>query len=209
MRPGKAGAAQRVLVAGAGVAGLETLLALRALVGERVDITVVSPEARFVNRSMAVNQASKPPRMRGVRLADIATDLAAHWHRGTLDRVEHHRRVVVTDAGAELPYDALVLAPGAHSEREWHAKGVLTYHGRRDGPEFRLLLRQLRERRVSKLAFVRPAGASWPLPLYDLALATAAECARHRVEVELSLVTPEAEPLGSSALTPAPPYVAC
>jgi sulfide:quinone oxidoreductase len=148
----------RVLVAGAGVAGLETLLALRALVGERVDITVLSPEAKFVNRSMAVHQPSKAPRMRGLRLRDIATDLAARWHRGVVDRVEHERRVAVTGAGAELPYDALVLAPGAHSGREWHSRGVLTYHGRRDRPEYRLLLRQLRERRVSKLAFVRPAG---------------------------------------------------
>ena len=58
----------------------------------------------------------------------------------------------------------------------------------------------LREGRVRKLAFVKPAGASWPLPLYDLALMTAAECAvQRRVGVELSLVTPEEEPLGISA----------
>jgi sulfide:quinone oxidoreductase len=60
-----------------------------------------------------------------------------------------------------------------------------------------LLLHQLREGRVDKLAFVRPAGPSWPLPLYDLALMTAADCAAHdRTEVELSLITPEEEPLG-------------
>jgi sulfide:quinone oxidoreductase len=47
------------------------------------------------------------------------------------------------------------------------------------------------------VAFVKPAGASWPLPLYDLALMTAADCAAHgRPEVELSLITPEEEPLG-------------
>jgi sulfide:quinone oxidoreductase len=47
------------------------------------------------------------------------------------------------------------------------------------------------------VAFVKPAGASWPLPLYDLALMTAAECAKHdRADVELSLITPEEEPLG-------------
>ena len=41
-------AAPRVLVAGGGVAGLETLLALRALAGDRVDITLVAPELRFI-----------------------------------------------------------------------------------------------------------------------------------------------------------------
>lgn len=46
------------------------------------------------------------------------------------------------------------------------------------------------------MAFVKPGGASWPLPLYDLALMTAAECAAYdRPAVELSLVTPETEPL--------------
>jgi sulfide:quinone oxidoreductase len=47
-----------------------------------------------------------------------------------------------------------------------------------------------------QVAFVKPAGASWPLPLYDLALLTAANAAGERAELELSLVTPEEEPLG-------------
>src|SRR5204862_7878772 len=81
----------RVLVAGAGVAGLETLLALRALAGDRVDVTIVAPELRFVNRSMAVDQPFKPQRMRGVRLQDAAAEFGARWHRGALDRVEHDR----------------------------------------------------------------------------------------------------------------------
>jgi sulfide:quinone oxidoreductase len=104
---------------------------------------------------------------------------------------------VVTKDHDELAYDRLVLALGAHPESEWLSGEVLTYHGGRDGPNYRLLLHQLREGRINKLAFVKPAGASWPLPLYDLALMTAAECAVHdRSEVELSLITPEEEPLG-------------
>jgi len=60
-----------------------------------------------------------------------------------------------------------------------------------------MLLHQLREGRIEKVAFVKPAGASWPLPVYDLALMTAAECTAHdRPEMELSLITPEEEPLG-------------
>ena len=105
--------------------------------------------------------------------------------------------MVVTKDGDELPYDMLVLALGARPDREWHADGVLTFRDGRDGPGYRLLLHQLREGRVNKLAFVKPTGATWPLPLYDLALMTAADCAaHHRPEVELSLITPEEEPLG-------------
>jgi sulfide:quinone oxidoreductase len=187
----------RVLIAGAGVAGLETLLALRALAGHRVDITLLAPELKFVNRSMAVDQPFKVQRGRGLRLEKTAAELGARWHSGALDRVERDRRRVVTRDGDELPYDRLVLALGAHPEREWQSEGVLTYHGGRAGPSYRLLLHQLREGRIDKLAFVRPAGASWPLPLYDLALMTAADCAAHdRTEVDLTLITPEEEPLG-------------
>jgi sulfide:quinone oxidoreductase len=188
----------RVVIAGGGVAGLETLLALRALAEDRVDVTVVAPELRFVNRSMAVDQPFKRQRVRGIRLEYAAAELGARWHRGALDRVEHAQRRVVTDDGDEIRYDMLVLAIGARSEREWRSEGVLTYHDGRDGPRYRLLLQRLREGLVDRLAFVKPAGASWPLPLYDLALMTAADCAAHQLsDVELSLVTPEERPLGS------------
>ena len=185
-----------MLIAGGGVAGLETLLALRALASDLLDITVLAPELKFINLSMSVDQPFKPQRVRGLRLEDTAAELGARWHQAALDRVEPERKRVITRDGDEVPYDMLVLALGAHPEREWHSRDVLTYHGGRDGPNYRLLLQQLREGRVNKVAFVKPAGASWPLPLYDLALLTAAIAAGERAELELSLVTPEEEPLG-------------
>jgi sulfide:quinone oxidoreductase len=194
MNPGR----PRVLIAGAGVAGLETLLALRALAGDRVEITVVAPELRFINRSMAVDQPFKPQRVRGLRLRETVAGLGARWHRGALDRVEHAQHRAITKDGDALHYEILVLALGSRPEREWESKVVLTYHGGRDGPSYRLLLQQLREGQVNRVAFVRPAGARWPLPLYDLALMTAADCAAHdRSEVDLSLITPEEQPLGA------------
>ena len=177
-----------VVIVGGGVAGLETLLALRALAGDRVEVTIVTPQARFVNRSMAVDQPFKAQRVRGVRLADSTAELDARWQRGTVDRVEPERRRVITRDGDELGYDVLVLAVGAHPDREWAADGVLTYHDGRDAPAYRLLLSQLDGGAISRVAFVKPVGASWPLPLYDLALMTAARCAtreRSRVKLEL------------------------
>jgi sulfide:quinone oxidoreductase len=116
----------RVLIAGGGVAGLETLLALRALAGDRVDITILAPDLKFVNRSMAVGQPFKPQRVRGIRLQHAAAELDARWHHGALDRVEHEQHRAVTKDGDELPYDRLVLATGAHPEQEWTSEGVLT-----------------------------------------------------------------------------------
>lgn len=193
-RPGPGG--RRVVIAGAGVAGLEALLALRALAGDRVEITLVAPELKFLNRSMSVAQPFHPQRVRGLRLEEATAEQDVCWHRGTLDRVEHDHHRAITRDGAELPYDALVLALGAHCEREWESADVLTFNDDGDGADYRLLLDQLREGAVEKLAFVKPGGPSWPLPLYDLALMTAARCVVHgRSSVELSLVTPEQEPL--------------
>ena len=62
--PGRA----RVLIAGGGVAGLETLLALHALASDLLDITILAPELKFINLSMSVDQPFKPQRVRGLRL---------------------------------------------------------------------------------------------------------------------------------------------
>jgi hypothetical protein len=90
---------RRVLIAGAGAAGLETLLALRALAADRVDVTILAPELKFRNRSITVDQPFRARRVRGHRLEDIATELNLGWHRGALDRVEGSSRRVVTKAG--------------------------------------------------------------------------------------------------------------
>ena len=119
-----------MLIVGAGVAGLEALLALRALVGAHVEITIVSPETKFVNASMAVNEPSKPRRRHGLPLKDVASDLSARWHRGSVQRVDTERRKVVTNDGAELAYDKLILAVGARFAHRPQARGVLTYQGR-------------------------------------------------------------------------------
>jgi sulfide:quinone oxidoreductase len=192
-------ARRRVVIAGGGVAGLETLLALHSLAKDRVDMTLVEPELKFVNRSMAVMHPFKDHRVHGVRMEDIAAELGVHWLRRTLDRVSHEERVAVTKDGMELPYEMLVLALGARRpERPWPPDGQLSFYDGRDVPDYALLLNHVRDGLASKLAFVRPAGASWPLPMYDLALLTAADCASHgrSAEVELTLITPEPEPLG-------------
>src|SRR5205809_76803 len=48
---------------------------------------------------------------------------------------------------------------------------------------------------VGRVAFVVPWGAVWSLPIYELALMTAAYLAERDVHVELALVTPEEAPL--------------
>ena len=185
----------RVLIAGGGVAGLETLLALRALAGDRVDITLLAPELKFVNQSACVEQPFKPQRVRGIRLEQVANEFHARWHRDSLRRIDHGRRLAITKSGDRLAYDRLVLATGARPEHDY--SDTLTYRDGHDGATYRLLLRRLRDGDVNKVAFVKPPGPSWPLPLYDLALLTAADCVAHERGVELSFVTPEERPLAA------------
>jgi sulfide:quinone oxidoreductase len=184
---------QRVVIAGAGVAGLETLLALHALAGDLLEITLLAPESKFSNRAMSVDQPFKPKRVRGLDLATVAAEFGARWHRGTLARVDHARRVAVTDAREEIAYDKLVLAVGGRPHVHWDGMSYCNGH---NGEAMRLVLHQLLEGRISRVAYVKPPGPSWPLPLYDLVLKTAAHCAAHGLDrVELTLVTPEEEPL--------------
>ena len=48
---------------------------------------------------------------------------------------------------------------------------------------------------MRRVAFVVPAGSSWPLPLYELALMLAERAYSMCVDLELHFVTPEAAPL--------------
>ncbi|MEA2170702.1 MAG: sulfide:quinone oxidoreductase, partial [Solirubrobacteraceae bacterium] len=48
---------------------------------------------------------------------------------------------------------------------------------------------------VGSVAFLIPARMAWPLPIYELALMTAARAYAMGVEVKLTIVTPEASPL--------------
>ena len=66
----------RVLIAGGGVAGLEALLALRDLAGDRVELTLLSPETDFIradgSRRAVRPRARGPPPAGGTSLQTLA-----------------------------------------------------------------------------------------------------------------------------------------
>ena len=104
----------RVLVAGGGVAGMEAILALRDLAGERVQITLLAPEPTFAYRPMAVAVPFARGHVQRLQLADFARETSTRLVRGELAAVEPG--VARTSAGAALEYDALLVAVGARSE---------------------------------------------------------------------------------------------
>ena len=183
----------RVLIAGGGVAGLETLLALRALAGDLVDLELLAPEPEFWYRPLAVTEPFDVGRAHHFEIAGIAETAAAAFTLGQLASVDADANLARTGHGAEIAYDALVIACGALPRPA--LAGVLTFRGPADSDAFRRLLAEAESGSVRSIAFAVPAAATWPLPLYELALLTANHLAERGKEVELALVTPEAAPL--------------
>lgn len=185
----------RVLIAGGGVAGLEALLALRDLAGERVDLTVLAPEAEFVYRPMAVAEPFGRGRADRYPLADIASDFEAELIQSALVEVDPAGRAAVTGTGQRLSYDALLVAVGARSEPA--LRRVLTWTPETDAELFGGLLRDLDEGYVKRVAFVVPPGVAWALPAYELAMMTAWQAwGMGHDDVEVTVYTPEDAPLG-------------
>ncbi len=129
-----------------------------------------------------------------IDLAEIAAEYGAQLHVASLQAVEPDRRQVTLSGGGRLTYDSLIVAVGAR-RRVW-LPGAVQFGGASDVPPFRALLGQLERGELTRLAFAAPHGMGWSLPTYELALLTAAHVAdRHLTDIELSIVTPEDEPL--------------
>jgi sulfide:quinone oxidoreductase len=184
----------KVLIAGAGVAGLEAALALRALAGDLIEVDLVAPETDFVYRPMAVAAPFRVGEARRFPLHRLAEAAGAGMTRASVRSVDSNRRLLVTSDGSVLRYDALLLTLGARPVPG--IPGALTFRGPGDQDAFGEVLHDARAGRVEQLVFALPAGASWPLPLYELALLTAVHLADAGASgAKLTLVTPEERPL--------------
>jgi len=184
-----------VVIAGGGVAALETVLALRALAGHLIHVTLVSPTPEFVYRPVTVAEAFDRGQARVYDLAEILTDQGGgELIVDTLVDVEARGRTAVTAGGQRLSFDALVVATGAVPTAP--LPGAFTFHGRDDVPVLRSLLHDLTTARAKSVALALPSPRMWPLPLYELALMTAAHLNEHGADdIRVTLVTPEEEPL--------------
>jgi sulfide:quinone oxidoreductase len=185
---------RRIVICGGGVAGVEALLALRALGPTGAEVHLVAPNRRFVYQPLAVAAPFDLAETHLFDLAEIAEEQRAHLHVDLLASVEAEHRRVELASGSVLSYDSLLVAVGAR-RREW-LDGALHFGGAADVAGFRVLLESVESGSEQRLVFVSPDGVSWTLPLYELALLSASRLAdRGVIGVQLTLVTPEADPL--------------
>ena len=187
------GDAFRVVVAGGGVAGLEAILALRDLAGDRVALTLVSPEREFVFRPMSVATPFSRGHAARHPLAAAAQHAGADLVRARVTAVDPGERQVVLDDGDRLAYDALLVAVGARSEPA--LRHALTWTPETDHELFGGLLRDLEEGYAASVGFIVPPVVAWPLPVYELALMTAWEARGMGADVDVTIYTPEDAPL--------------
>jgi sulfide:quinone oxidoreductase len=183
-----------VVIAGAGVAGLETMMALRALAGPRTAITLVAPNVEFAYRPLSVAEPFGSEPSRTYPLDTIARDFGATHLQDELAWVGAGSQRLFLSSGDELGYDALVVALGARSRAAW--PHVPTFNGQRDVPMARELVNDIESGEVQSIALAVPTGTTWPFPLYELALLLAARSREVGTTVQISVFTPEAEPLG-------------
>ena len=179
---------------GGGVAAVEAVLALRELLALRPHIDLIAPNRDFVYAPMAVAQSFDLAETTLFELAELAEDLDVTLHADSLARVDAAEHRVVLADGPPISYDAAVIAVGAR-HRAW-LEGATSFGGGEDAAAFAGLLERLERGETSRLAFVASPRASWTLPLYELALLTSSRLAERGVGgVELTILTPEADPL--------------
>jgi sulfide:quinone oxidoreductase len=185
---------RRVLIVGGGVAGLEALLALRALAGDRVALTLVSQNDRFVDRPMTVAEPFRFGLAARHSLAEIAADFGAEFIHDTVAAVDPRQHRVISATGRELGFDTLILAPGARASAP--APDAITIGVEGSSQAIKEMLGRLRSGEARSVAFVAPRTTGWLLPLYELALMTAHHLVLSEVKgVRIRLVTPEDRPL--------------
>lgn len=155
--------AARIVIAGGGVAAVETVAALRALSGADPEIVVVAPAPQVEQRPLAVTTpfGGSPP---AISLPDLGERLGFSLRLATLERVDPDRHEVGLDDGT-LAYDVLVVATGAIPRPPF--PGAITFASAADGPVVAAALADAR------VAFVSPLASGWTLPLYELALMAA------------------------------------
>ena len=185
---------QRVLIAGAGVAGLEAALALRDLADDRLDVGFHDPSREFAYRPFGIGEPYGTTRAFRYDLRSLSELCGASLHPNAIAAVEPERRIAVSRDGERLPYDQLIVAAGARML--WSVPGAATYWGVADEGQVGDLIADLRLGRLRRLALTMPPGHSWVLPLYELALLAANvldKTANDRTRI--TVVTPEAAPL--------------
>jgi sulfide:quinone oxidoreductase len=181
----------KVLIAGGGVAGLEAALALRDLTGEKLDLELLCPRREFLYRPYAVGEPFGSAEVQRFDLGRLAEKAGFELNLSSLKSVDADNRRAVIGDDTTADYDHLIVATGV--KLLWSIPGATIFWGGPDELDAENVVRELEAGEIERLIFTMPAGRSWSLPLYELALIAGARLPKGGAE--LIVVTPEEAPL--------------
>ena len=151
---------------------MEAVLALRHLAGRHLELELLAPEHVLEHRPASVatpfGLGAPPP----LDLHELARRYDVKLVEGELAGVDVDRRRVRLATGDERGYDHLLVAVGARPDIA--LPGSLTFRGPADVPMVEWVLAEIARGHRRQLVIVVPAGATWTLPAYELAIMAAA-----------------------------------
>jgi len=177
------------------VAALEAALALHDLASELVSITIVAPNAEFVYRPLLVREPFTPSVIATYSVEEIAKRAGAELVVDSFKWLDPRARVLNTELGRKLEYDAVLMAIGARTHPRF--RDVLTLDDSRIREQLSGFVAAIDRGTLKSVAFVVPSLPIWSLPAYELALMTANRARAGDHDVSVLLITPEDSPLAA------------
>src|SRR6185437_5023039 len=149
----------RVVIGGAGVAGLEAAAALRRYAADRVRVAIVAPDPTFAFRALQPLSAFGIDPRQEVAVRTLADRLDAELVADRVGWVDRLRRTVGCRSGKTITFDALLLGVGA-TLRVRFPKALALHEGA--AAALSELVSDITSAHVRRVGFVAPERMGWP-----------------------------------------------
>lgn len=182
-----------MVIVGGGVAALETAIGLYENVNVDVEVSLICPSNEFVYRPFAALEPFGIREATSMRIDKLIEGCDVNYIADKVSRVDQSFGRVMTSSGQLVDFDALVVTTGA--EPVEGLRGAITIGDPAGTIKLEHMLRELDAGLIESVGFVSPSGASWTLPLYEMALLTAARSRKHGHALSVKMITAEQEPM--------------
>ena len=162
------------------------------LAGDRASLTLVAPQPDFLYKPLLVEEPFDLGPAERHELAPLAAKKGAQFVQRAVSAVRPEEHIVELDDGSTLDYDYLVVCAGGRFKPA--LEGATTFPSGGEPFSADELLDRA-EDKDHRMAFIVPAGVTWSLPLYEIALMTQRRAAERGVDVKIAIITPESAPL--------------
>lgn len=180
-----------ILIAGGGVAALETLLALHERIGTSRRITLLAPHTEFHYRPLTAYGGLVPGPRAPIDLPSVASEHGATFVHDQLTVVRPERSEATTPNGLRITYEALVVAIGAVAINPF--PGAVTLGLPREEAAFEAFVQRVRKGTLERVVVVVPPRLAWTLPAYEAALML--RHASPSPSMRITVTTPETMPM--------------